>query len=457
MPTILYEGLNLSLTRGTGIATYAANLGKAARALGYRTGALVSAPRRLRPNDRDFNEIALLDEPGAACQPLELLHRAFGFVAGAPFGLRGVNIPAPGGVVRGVPEQLKGFEDIVASTGLFDIARSHFNRWGRRAIVKLDQPPQVFHATHPVPLRVRDCPNIYTIHDIIPLRLPQTTLDNKAYFLGLIRHLCREADHIVTVSEFSRRDIIELTGIGESRITNTGQAVDIADAQVRRPMDDVANELARCYGLDVGGYFLFVGALEPKKNLERLVEAFAGCGSACPLIVVGGIGWQCESILAKLDDQRFERFTIDGTTMRPSRQVRRLDYVPRDRLISLMRGARALVFPSLYEGFGVPVLEAMTLGTPVLASNVSSLPEIAGDAAVLVDPYDVDAMADGLRRLDRDGDLRAELARRGPVQAQRYSIDAYRARLGALYARLTGAPTPLDGGGPSGHFGLNRN
>jgi glycosyltransferase involved in cell wall biosynthesis len=113
-----------------------------------------------------------------------------------------------------------------------------------------------------------------------------------------------------------------------------------------------------------------------------------------------------------------------------------LDYLPFRLLMALVRGARAVLFPSLYEGFGLPVLEAMSMGTPVLASNVASLPEVVGDAALLVDPYDVRAIAEAIAKLEADADLSADLSARGPKQAALYSAEAYRARLVGLYAKL---------------------
>jgi glycosyltransferase involved in cell wall biosynthesis len=118
--------------------------------------------------------------------------------------------------------------------------------------------------------------------------------------------------------------------------------------------------------------------------------------------------------------------------------VKQLTYVSFEFLLALIRGARALLFPSLYEGFGLPVLEAMMLGTPVMTSNVASLPEITGDAAILVDPLDVEAIADAIRKLDSDDDLRAELAMRGIKRAQLFSPEKYRDCVAALYRRVIG-------------------
>src|SRR5438270_9675109 len=121
---------------------------------------------------------------------------------------------------------------------------------------------------------------------------------------------------------------------------------------------------------------------------------------------------------------------------RAGRGIHRLQYVTFATLVTLIRGARAVIFPSLYEGFGLPVLEAMLLGTPVVASCEGALPEVAGEAALLVDPYDTDQIARAIATIVSDADLRAELARRGPLQAAKFSVERYRERVAAVYAAL---------------------
>jgi glycosyltransferase involved in cell wall biosynthesis len=312
----------------------------------------------------------------------------------------------------------------------------HFRRYKSRPQLKMATKPDLFHATQPIPLRVEGCPNIYTIHDLVPLRLPYATLDDKKYFLELTRHLARNADHIVTVSEHSKRDIVKLLKISEYRVTNTYQSVQIPEALLSMPMREVADELEHVFQLEPGRYFLFVGAIEPKKNISRLVDAYASSGSSRPLVIVGAPAWQFDRDLEKIGDERFLTYVMRNGRITPYRRVRRLAYLQLPDLVALMRGARAVLFPSIYEGFGLPVLEAMVAGTPVLTANVSSLPEIAGDAALLVDPYDVDAIAKGIRALDSDDDLCAALVTKGRAQAQKFSPDRYSKRLAKLCQRL---------------------
>ena len=203
-----------------------------------------------------------------------------------------------------------------------------------------------------------------------------------------------------------------------------------------RPEDDVAVEVANLFGLDRGEFYLFIGALEPKKNVVRLIDAYAASGSRRPLVIAGGQGWQNEADQERMRDPRFSGYRFADSTLSKFERVRRISYLPFNQLVALMRSARALLFPSLFEGFGLPVLEAMSLGTPVMTSNVTSLPEVAGDAALLVDPRDVSAMAAAIRRLDGDGDLLAELSARGRMQAAGFGMAQYQARLQGVYDRV---------------------
>ena len=160
--------------------------------------------------------------------------------------------------------------------------------------------------------------------------------------------------------------------------------------------------------------------------MGRLIEAYLSTNVTAPLLVVGHPAWKHHLELGFLN------------ALGPAAQgrVRRFDHLPANLLITLIRGARAVLFPSLYEGFGLPVLEAMTLGTPVLTSREGSTPEVAGEAGLLVDPYDVGAIAQGIRALDADPELCADLARRGIEQAKHFSPERFRQNLEELYGRL---------------------
>jgi glycosyltransferase involved in cell wall biosynthesis len=315
---------------------------------------------------------------------------------------------------------------------LFGNARRYYSWSGRFAELTLQPPPDIFHCTYQLPLRAKGACNIYTIHDLVPLRLPFATLDNKRQTYRLLRKIAAEADHIVTVSEQSKRDIIEILGVDAARVTNTYEAVDFPQELTGRSDDLIAKQLDSALRLEMSGYLFFFGALEPKKNVGRLIDAYLLSSVDIPLVITGPTGWGTKdeaAVLARLEGQ-------DRSAGPGRRRFIKLEYVSRSMLVSLIRGARAVIFPSLYEGFGLPVLEAMQLGTPVITSRTSSLPEIGGDAALYVNPYDINDIARAIRTIASDQGLRAELARRGLVQAELFSVARYRERVAELYQRL---------------------
>jgi glycosyltransferase involved in cell wall biosynthesis len=445
---IVIDGHNLTLSNATGIGTYARTLAATAAKIGFKPEVLLGGNARIDRRDLQLSEIRLFDAPTAlghsAKSNLQLM---WARLWGKPFGIRPVEIPLSGNVFGSSASSLSGFDRIHAATNLFDLARLHFHRHGVRAEVKLPSPPSLFHMTFLTPLKTRGCPNIYTIHDIVPLRLPQTTLDDKKQFLRLVRHICGKADHIVTVSEFSRQDIVKFVGISENRITNTYQSIYLPPTITERSDDDVANEVANAFGLDFRGYYLFFGAVEPKKNIARLIDAYAASGSEFPLIIVGDLGWQYDDVVEKIEDERFLFYRSEVDRLVPSRRVRRLPHLPFSQLMTLVKGARGVLFPSLYEGFGLPVLEAMALGTPVITSNVASLPEVSGGAAVLIEPTDVQSISDAIRVFDHDDGLRADLALRGKKRAAFFSPEAYENRIAGLYQKLGVHTVPAQGSG----------
>jgi glycosyltransferase involved in cell wall biosynthesis len=294
--------------------------------------------------------------------------------------------------------------------------------------------PDISHWTFPIPIRTKKSTNIYTIHDLVPLRMPYTTLDHKRIYLWTLRAIAKKADHIVTVSEYSRRDIIKYLGVDENRVTNTYEAVDIPDQYLNKPQDVLAAELEGLFRLTPGGYFLFFGAIEPKKNIARILQAYLGANVQMPLVMVLSRSW-----LAEAEEAFLEKILQEDRERSPGerRRVLRFNYMPFPLLMTLLKGARGIIFPSLYEGFGLPVLEAMTMGTPVITASATSIPEVAGNAALMVDPYDTDALRRAIVTLASDNDLAADLKQRGLKQAQSFSLAVYRERLTALYKGLS--------------------
>lgn len=429
---VCVDGYNLALAKGSGIATYGRNLLSTLNQLGLQ-GQVLYGPAAPRSKNNVVNETALVD-PERVGKKVKKFER-FTRTLTSRFGRTAWPIQPSGEVVW--PQRGGGRPEASAfwaAQDLFQVANRSFDAYRKETPVRFDASgpvpaPDAMHWTATVPLHARGVPNIYTIHDLIPLRLPHTTLDDKAGYMALCQAIARRADHIAVVSETTRQDVIRLLGVSEDRVTNTYQAVSLPTALTSRSQADVTLELEGVFNLGWKDYFLHFGAVEPKKNLGRIVEAYLASGLTTPLVIVGGRAWLDDGETALLN-----QVMRDGGPS--AERIRRYEYMPFSLLISLIRGAKATLFPSLYEGFGLPVLESMALSTAVLTSTGGSLPEVAGDAAISVDPYDVQAMTRGLRALDADEALRADLVKRGLVQAAKFSVEAYKGRLADMYGRV---------------------
>lgn len=425
--TIGIDGYNLAMPRGTGIATYGLNLARTLQAAGHKT---VGVFGLYVGQDPSLRETLFFDRVGQVQTGRQIFggvwRRRLGMLRATldhQFSPVALDVPLTGHVDKDAfADTFPSFSRLASFPGLFSIAQRHFAMTGRFLPLRMNSPPQIMHWTYPIPVRLEGAHNIYTIHDLVPLRLPYTTLTNKLRFSRLLRGCLSEADHLCTVSEFSRMDIVAQTAIAPSRISNTYQATYLPEEIELESFEDSSRQVKGLFNLNPREFFLYFGALEPKKNLGRLLEAYLGLGIRTPLVLVGARAWMSEGELALLppNDQR----------------IVRLDYLGRNALLRLTRTARAVLFPSIFEGFGLPVLEAMQLGTPVLTSRRSSLPEVAGDAALLVDPYSTASIAKGIAQLNDSADLRDRLCREGPRQAAAFSQTAYLERLEAMYTSV---------------------
>ena len=252
-------------------------------------------------------------------------------------------------------------------------------------------------------------PTVLTIHDLIPQLLPEHHKPLNRWYLNWTMPLyCRRADHIIAVSEATRRDLLATYHLPPEKVTVIHEA-----ASPRfRPQTESAHERVRgMYGLPEE-YLLYVGTIEPRKNLERLLAAWTPLrrsGECPPLVIVGKRGWLSGSFYAALEASPVrEDIILTG-------------YVLDADLPAIYSAATAFVWPSLYEGFGLPPLEAMACGTPVVCADASSMPEVVGDAALLFDPLDSDAVKAAMRQIAADGDLRDALRQRGLAQAAKFS------------------------------------
>lgn len=260
---------------------------------------------------------------------------------------------------------------------------------------------------------------IVCIYDMVIKRFPETMNLKTRLMLALtLKASCGRADHIITISQFSKREIMECMGIEAERITVIPMGADSSVFHANYSVTVVDDALAR-YGLK-RPYFFYLGTLEPRKNIAMLVRSYAELCKrfdAPQLVLAGRKGWQYNEIMTAIKEEDIEE------------KVLFLGYVQRSDIPLLMCGARAFLFPSLYEGFGMPPLEAMSCGCPVMASNAASLPEVVGEAGVLVDPMDMGGISDALYRLATDDGLCKTLSEKGIEQAKMFSWETAAERI----------------------------
>ncbi len=267
-------------------------------------------------------------------------------------------------------------------------------------------PDLLFVPAHVLP-PVHPRRSLVTVHDLGYRYFPRAHTRFQRVYLDLsTRWNARAAAHVLADSEATRADLVRIYGIPPAKVTVAYPGYDESLAPVRDPA--VLTAVRDRYGIP-GEYFLYLGTLQPRKNLARLVQAFSRLPTRAVLVLAGQKGWLADDLFALIRRLGLERRVLCPGYVRPE------DRAP------LLSGALAFVFPSLYEGFGLPVLEAQACGCPVICSSTSSLPEVAGDAALQVHPEDVAALSDAMARLENDPDLRRELVERGFANLRRFS------------------------------------
>jgi glycosyltransferase involved in cell wall biosynthesis len=313
----------------------------------------------------------------------------------------------------------ENFRPVVETSGNYSLAE----QWRIPLALKRERVT-LFHAPHYVLPPLIRCRSVVTIHDCIHLMFPQY-LPNKVafwYARSSIRMAARSATRIMTVSESSKRDILRFVDIPPEKIDVIYNAYDEQFAMEPAEADVV--RVRERYQLN-DEFVLYAGNVKPHKNLGRLIEAFH-------LVRKRGLD-HLKLVMIGDDISKYTALRRAVHQYQLHKYVRFLGYMPEETLAVMYRLAGVFVFPSLYEGFGLPPLEAMASGTPVVMSNVSSLPEVAGDAAVLVDPYDPGAIADGIYRVLSDETLRRRLRLKGVARAGQFSWEQSVRRVRAIY------------------------
>jgi alpha-1,3-rhamnosyl/mannosyltransferase len=286
---------------------------------------------------------------------------------------------------------------------------------------------ELFHATNYVAPQY-SCPLIVTVHDLSHLRYPEAhPADRLAWLSEGFQTTMNRAQHFITVSEFTKKELIELLGIKQDKVTVVPEGV---SSCFRPSKSDLLLQKLQKWSLKPDGYLLSVGTLEPRKNLINLFKAYERLPNSVkarwPLVVVGMSGWKQKGIIQEMDA------LIRNGNLIP------LGYLSDEELAVIYSGAKLFVYLSLYEGFGLPPLEAMACGTPVVSANRTSLPEVLGDAGILVDPENIEAVARTLESVLDDSRKCREMSHRGQRQAAKFTWQTCAEKTYNVYQKTLG-------------------
>ncbi len=293
---------------------------------------------------------------------------------------------------------------------------------------KLSRKIDLMHSTDHLIPKLRKVPVVATIMDAIPLSHPEWVKLNYRVMKNVLwKRSAQWADHVITISEYSKQEIISHFDLSAEKISVIPLGVD--ERWFHPVGGDVFEKTLRFYGLPKR-FFLFVGTLQPRKNIARVIDAHRSLpcyiSNEIPLVIVGRAGWQCDEIVASLSSGSYGKSIVW------------LKHLPDSDLLTIVKAATALVFPSLSEGFGLPVLEAFAAGTAVITSNCTSLPEVAGDAALLVDPFDTVSIAEAMLSLVEQSGLADVLIKKGNMRAKLYSWDSTVSTTLGVYKHVLG-------------------
>ena len=291
---------------------------------------------------------------------------------------------------------------------------------------KIEKNVRLFHATdHRIP-KLKNTTVVATIMDPIPLAHPEWVSGRyKGLKRALFKKMGQWTDHIITISEYSAEEIQEHFSIPRSQISVIPLGVD--EKCFNRVPKQKKDEVLLRHNL-APEYFLYIGTLQPRKNITRLLDAFLQLPDELqrkhPLVIIGRNGWNCESLVERLNK------------LKTSNRVFWLDYVSFEDKYALIQSSLAMVFPSLYEGFGLPLLEAFASDIPVITSNITSLPEVAADAAILVDPYSIDDISQAMLNIATDDALQSKMRILGQERVKSFSWRNTAEQTASIYRQM---------------------
>jgi len=412
---ILIDGMQLEQLNGRGIKTYSKNLIKAYKALGANPSVLISDYPQMADIGISPDVASLLKKMSywdyvKYVYPL-LINTIRGNASNAEI------IDIPKGI--NLPEGFSFINDasVYVSPECYNIAK-RFRLLGLKLTISLKPKVDIWHTTYKMAIKIKGAVRVSTIHDINPLRSPDTSRFFKGKYSQYIKDTLKDSKLILCVSQHTKKDLIDYFNVNPDRLIVNYQPVLLTNEVIAE--DEIYDRLTT-FDLKYGQYILFIG-LTSNKNLKRFMEAFLRLSIEIPLVIVG------KPKPAQLDVE-FKKAIIN-------KRIRIFNYVSESDKYILYKSAMFLAFPSLYEGFGLPPIEAMSVGVPVLTSSVSCMPEVCGDAALYVDPYDVEDIADKITMMINDKELRKRLITKGYERAKIFSMDNFIKGLKTAYSKL---------------------
>ena len=420
---VLVDGYNLEMTQGTGIKTYAITLIKTLISLGANVDILCSRHTNTNTNNLILDEALFFDSQKYHNTNSQIKSVISAFIQRF---YEAKEVAVSNFVIKRdadfIFDYLSDSGKIFNICNCYTLANKLYKYFQLETRIKINKEIDIWHDTYPLPIKVKGAKKITTIHDLIPLKLPYTTLDDKNYFFNLIKDAIKNSEIILTISENTKKDILHCFDVNPDKIQVTYQPIINNSHLVENRTTEIN---LKKYNLKNKDYILFVGTIEPKKNVGRLIDAYRCLDTDMQLVIVGKKGWLWEDEIRKIEALFGKGFT---------RKVKLLEYVSRKDLIYLYHGAFCFVFPSLYEGFGLPPLEAMSLGCPVIASNAASLPEVCGDAALYINPYDSDDIRKAIEKLINNPEMQTQLVESGKKRVELFSMENYAKKLYNAYS-----------------------
>jgi len=425
---ILIDGYNLSKPRGTGVANYGNNLASIISQEGHQVGILF-------PYQSTSYYRSLLSSIQVCLNQVPNLKKyklLFYFLEAITFQYYIKDEPIKTDLVINKESKVDLSQyRFFFKESIFEFAHIFFKLTNQLLPIKVPQDIDIVHWTYPIPIQAINKPNVYTIHDLVPIWLPHTTLDDKEFYINSISKICQKSSKIVAISKNTKKDLCNIFDLSKNKIFVSWQSTNLVNSQFYSIT--MQEKILESYHLNKQNYFIFVGNIEPKKNVRRLIQAYLVSNVEQPLVIIGSQAWKSEQELAQLKELQEIQESVPNKSARSLNQVWFLDYLSQQDMMTLLVNARALTFPSLYEGFGLPVLEAMELGVPVLTSNTSSLPEVGGDAVIYVDPYNIEDISSGIVQLATNDELCQQLSNKGLARAKNFTVDIYKQRMLELY------------------------